>query len=114
MTNFSAITISCFKAYDVRGELGVTLDEHISYRIARAFAQILKSQNTAEHPTIVIGSDIRPSSHSLKLAAIQGITDAGVDVIDLGMVGTEEVYFATRHYQAIGGIEVTASHNPIN
>ena len=114
MTNFSAITISCFKAYDVRGELGVTLDEHISYRIARAFAQILKSQNTAEHPTIVIGSDIRPSSHSLKLAAIQGITDAGVDVIDLGMTGTEEVYFATSHYNTIGGIEVTASHNPIN
>ena len=114
MQTFSPIIISCFKAYDVRGELGVTLDEHISYRIARAFAQILKSQNTAEHPTIVIGSDIRPSSHSLKLAAIQGITDAGVDVIDLGMTGTEEVYFATSHYNTIGGIEVTASHNPIN
>ncbi|WP_163597923.1 phosphomannomutase CpsG [Moraxella catarrhalis] len=114
MQTFSPITISCFKAYDVRGELGVTLDEPISYRIARAFAQILKTNNTAEHPTIVIGSDIRPSSHSLKLAAIEGITDAGVDVIDLGMTGTEEVYFATSHYQAIGGIEVTASHNPIN
>ena len=114
MTTFSPITISCFKAYDVRGELDVTLDASISYRIARAFAQILKSQNTAKYPTIVIGSDIRPSSHSLKLAAIEGITDAGVDVIDLGMVGTEEVYFATSHYNAIGGIEVTASHNPIN
>ena len=114
MQTFSPITISCFKAYDVRGELGVTLDEHISYRIARAFAQILKTNNTTKRPTIVIGSDIRPSSHSLKLAAIEGITDAGVDVIDLGMTGTEEVYFATSHYQAIGGIEVTASHNPIN
>lgn len=114
MTTFSPITISCFKAYDVRGELGVTLDEPISYRIARAFAQILKTNNTTKHPTIVIGSDIRPSSHTLKLAAIEGITDAGVDVIDLGMVGTEEVYFATSHYNAIGGIEVTASHNPIN
>lgn len=114
MQTFSPITISCFKAYDVRGELGVTLDEPISYRIARAFAQILKTNNTTKRSTIVIGSDIRPSSHSLKLAAIEGITDAGVDVIDLGMVGTEEVYFATSHYQAIGGIEVTASHNPIN
>ncbi len=114
VTTFSPITISCFKAYDVRGELDVTLDEHISYRIARAFAQILKSQNTTERPAIVIGSDIRPSSHALKIAAIEGITDAGVDVIDLGMTGTEEVYFATSHYQAIGGIEVTASHNPIN
>lgn len=114
MTTFSPITISCFKAYDVRGELDVTLDASIGYRIARAFAQILKTNNTTKRPTIVIGSDIRPSSHSLKLAAIEGITDAGVDVIDLGMVGTEEVYFATSHYNAIGGIEVTASHNPIN
>lgn len=114
MQTFSPITISCFKAYDVRGELGVTLDEPISYRIARAFAQILKTNNTTKRPTIVIGSDIRPSSHSLKLAAIEGITDAGVDVIDLGMTGTEEVYFATSHYNAIGGIEITASHNPIN
>lgn len=112
MTAFTPITISCFKAYDVRGELDVNLDNAIAYRIGRAFAQYLNDGK--ENPVIVVGSDIRPSSESLKQSAIHGITDAGVDVIDLGMVGTEEVYFATSHYGAIGGIEVTASHNPIN
>lgn len=112
MTTFNPITISCFKAYDVRGELDVNLDNAIAYRIGRAFAQYLNDGK--ENPVIVVGSDIRPSSESLKQSAIDGITDAGVDVIDLGMVGTEEVYFATSHYNAIGGIEVTASHNPIN
>lgn len=112
MTAFTPITISCFKAYDVRGELDVNLDNAIAYRIGRAFAQYLNDGK--ENPVIVVGSDIRPSSESLKQSAIDGITDAGVDVIDLGMVGTEEVYFATSHYGAIGGIEVTASHNPIN
>lgn len=113
MNSFNPITISCFKAYDVRGELGVNLDEAIAYRIGRAFGQILKSQAKGK-PTIVVGSDIRPSSESLKKSAMDGITDAGVDVIDLGMVGTEEVYFATSYFRAIGGIEITASHNPIN
>jgi phosphomannomutase len=124
-TEFNPITISSFKAYDIRGELGVNLDEEIAYRIGRAFAQILYQRNstvsetrdndmTNLKPAIVIGSDIRHSSEQLKQAAIAGIIDAGIDVIDLGMTGTEEVYFATSHYQALGGIEVTASHNPIN
>ncbi|MGP9514576.1 phosphomannomutase CpsG [Psychrobacter sp. AOP5-CZ1-12] len=125
-TEFNPITISSFKAYDIRGELGVNLDEAIAYRIGRAFAQILfqrynaalasnqAQELTALKPTIVIGSDIRHSSEQLKQAAIKGMLDAGIDVIDLGMTGTEEVYFATSHYQALGGIEVTASHNPIN
>ena len=118
MTTFNPISITSFKAYDVRGELGVNLDETIAYRIGRAFAQILLSQLDGARseliPSIVIGSDIRPSSHALKMSAIDGMTDAGANVIDLGMTGTEEVYFATSHYHAIGGIEVTASHNPIN
>lgn len=114
MQQFTPITLSCFKAYDIRGELGVNLDETIAYRIGRAFGQILLAQNSRPNPTIVIGADIRPTSDALKLATIDGITDAGVDVIDLGMCGTEEVYFATGYYAAIGGIEITASHNPIN
>ncbi|MEZ7501702.1 phosphomannomutase CpsG [Psychrobacter sp. Arc29] len=124
-TEFNPITINSFKAYDIRGELGVNLDEDIAYRIGRAFAQILyqryqasienKTNDMADlKPAIVIGSDIRHSSEQLKRAAIKGIVDAGINVIDLGMSGTEEVYFATSHYQALGGIEVTASHNPIN
>ncbi len=114
MSTYAPMTIDCFKAYDVRGELGVNLDESIAYRIGRAFAQILANNTTHNQPAIVIGADIRPSSFDLKAAAIKGITDAGVDVIHLGMTGTEEVYFATSFYDAIGGIEVTASHNPIN
>ena len=124
-TEFNPITINSFKAYDIRGELGVNLDEDIAYRIGRAFAQILyqryhaaienRTNDMADlKPAIVIGSDIRHSSEQLKQATIKGIVDAGVDVIDLGMSGTEEVYFATSYYQALGGIEVTASHNPIN
>ena len=127
-TEFHPIIINSFKAYDIRGELGVNLDEDIAYRIGRAFAQILfqryhaavetHNNDTSDmatlQPSIVIGSDIRDSSEQLKQATIKGILDAGVDVIDLGMTGTEEVYFATSHCQALGGIEVTASHNPIN
>ncbi|WP_350561932.1 phosphomannomutase CpsG [Psychrobacter sp. CAL346-MNA-CIBAN-0220] len=124
-SNFKPISIGSFKAYDIRGELGVNLDDPIAYRIGRAFGQILyqryaaSSDNNGDdmanlQPAIVIGSDIRHSSEQLKQATIAGMIDAGVDVIDLGMTGTEEVYFATSHYQALGGIEVTASHNPIN
>ena len=122
-TQFAPINIDSFKAYDIRGELGVNLDEDIAYRIGRAFAQILLQRYSAADataelqnlkPAVVIGSDIRHSSEQLKQATIKGIVDAGVDVIDLGMTGTEEVYFATSYYQALGGIEVTASHNPIN
>ena len=122
-TEFSPIIIDSFKAYDIRGELGVNLDEDIAYRIGRAFAQISMQRYSAADakaelknlkPAVVIGSDIRHSSEQLKQAAIKGILDAGIDAIDLGMTGTEEVYFATSHYHALGGIEVTASHNPIN
>ncbi len=115
MSAFSHLAITSFKAYDIRGELGVNLDENIAYRIGRAFAQFLNpAPDASQNKAIVIGCDIRPSSETLKIATINGILDAGVNVIDLGMTGTEEVYFATSHYDAIGGIEVTASHNPIN
>lgn len=119
---FEPTHYTCFKAYDIRGELGAQLNEDIAYRVGRAFAQYLgqnlgnihKQGDIDIKAVIVIGSDIRQSSASLKQAAITGIQDAGVDVIDLGMTGTEEVYFYTSHYNAMGGIEVTASHNPIN
>ena len=61
-----------------------------------------------------LGGDVRATSEELKLAVADGLMDAGVDVIDIGMVGTEEIYFATKHLQVGGGIEVTASHNPID
>ncbi len=100
--------LTCFKAYDIRGQLGTELDEGIAYRIGRAYAEYLKPKN------VVLGGDVRLTSESLKQALSEGIRDAGSDVIDIGMVGTEQVYFATSHLHAGGGIEVTASHNPID
>ncbi|WP_018981659.1 phosphohexomutase domain-containing protein [Salinimonas chungwhensis] len=100
--------ITCFKAYDIRGELNQQLDEHIAYRIGYAFADVLAAG------TVVVGGDVRYTSEPLKLALSAGLIDGGASVIDLGMTGTEEIYFATKHLKADGGIEVTASHNPIN
>lgn len=100
--------LTCFKAYDIRGELGPELNEDIAYRIGRAYGEYLRPK------TVVVGGDVRQASAALKQAVANGLMDAGVDVIDIGMVGTEEVYFATFHLGVDGGIEVTASHNPIN
>jgi len=100
--------LTCFKAYDIRGRLGDQLNDDIAYRIGRAYGQLLQPRRVA------IGADIRLTSESLKQATAQGLMDAGVDVIDLGMTGTEEVYFAAFHLDVDGGIEVTASHNPID
>ena len=100
--------LTCFKAYDVRGRLGDELNVDIAYRIGRAFGQYLKPKN------IVVGGDVRLTSKELKSAVTNGLLDSGVNVIDLGEVGTEEVYFATSFLNADGGIEVTASHNPMD
>ena len=98
--------ISCFKAYDIRGRLPDQLNEEIAYRIGRAYAQFLQPK------TVVVGQDIRPSSPALASALTRGLTEGGADVLDIGMCGTEEVYFATSYAKADGGIMVTASHNP--
>ncbi|MET0117867.1 MAG: phosphomannomutase CpsG [Sedimenticola sp.] len=100
--------LSCFKAYDIRGKLGTELNEDIAYRIGRAFAQFLDARR------LVVGGDIRETSEPLKQALARGLMDAGADVIDIGMTGTEEIYFAAFHLDVDGGIEVTASHNPID
>ncbi|QNS14743.1 phosphomannomutase CpsG [Mannheimia bovis] len=100
--------LTCFKAYDIRGQLGTELNTDIAYRIGRAFGQYLKPKS------IVVGGDVRLTSNELKSAVTNGLLDSGVDVIDLGLTGTEEVYFATSFLQADGGIQVTASHNPMD
>lgn len=100
--------LTCFKAYDIRGRLGDELNEDIAYAIGRAYAQYLKPK------TVVVGGDVRETSEVLKLAVARGLMDEGSDVIDIGMVGTEEIYFATKYLGVDGGIEVTASHNPID
>ena len=100
--------ITCFKAYDIRGKLIEQLNENVAYRVGRAFAEFLAAK------TVVVGGDVRLTSEPLKLALSAGLIDGGASVIDLGMAGTEEVYFATKHLEVDGGIEVTASHNPID
>lgn len=102
------MTLTCFKAYDIRGKLGDELNEDIVYRIGRAYAQFIKPK------TVVVGGDVRQTSQSLKVALSNGLRDEGVDVIDIGLAGTEEIYFATSFLKVDGGIEITASHNPID
>ena len=100
--------LTCFKAYDVRGELGVDFDTNIAYRIGRSVAQHFRAKK------IVIGRDARKTSPELAAAVAHGIGDGGADVLDLGLCGSEEMYWAVTELGACAGIEVTASHNPIN
>lgn len=100
--------LTCFKAYDIRGKLGTELNEEIAYKVGRAYGQIYQPK------TVVVGCDVRLTSEDLKQATIRGLNDAGVDVLDLGMTGTEEVYFGAFHLDVQGGIEITASHNPMD
>ncbi|HDY83067.1 MAG TPA: phosphomannomutase [Halieaceae bacterium] len=98
--------ITCFKAYDVRGRVPDQLNEEIARRIGRAYAEVVKPRQ------VVVGHDIRLTSEAIKAAVIQGLQQQGVDVYDLGLCGTEEIYFATSHAGMDGGIAITASHNP--
>lgn len=100
--------LTCLKAYDIRGRLGVDLDENIAYRIGTAFAVALDAK------TVILGSDIRASSEKLAKSVAHGLIDQGCEVLELGLSGTEEMYFATTHFGADGRICVTASHNPMD
>jgi phosphomannomutase len=98
--------IGCFKAYDLRGRVPDELDEDIAWRVGRAFAKWRGANRVA------IGRDVRPSSEALATALARGLTEGGADVADIGLCGTEEIYFAADHEQLDGGIMITASHNP--
>ena len=100
------ISISGFKAYDLRGRIPAELNEDVAYRIGRAYAEFLKPKR------VIVGRDIRLSSEELAKALEQGLLDSGVDVYDIGLCGTEVVYYATFAKEMDGGIMVTASHNP--
>ena len=100
--------IECFKAYDVRGRVPEQLNVGLAYRIGRAYAKFLSPKN------VVLGYDIRLTSRALHDALTEGLIDSGVNVISIGLCGTEEIYFATSHLGVDGGIVVTASHNPKN
>ena len=100
--------LTCFKAYDVRGELNINFNSTIAYRIGRATAQHFVATN------IVISFDARETSPELAAAVMRGICDACGNVMSIGLAGTEEMYWAVTKFNACAGIEVTASHNPIN
>lgn len=100
------MNITAFKAYDIRGRIPSELNSDISYAIGRAYAEYLHPQK------VVVGHDIRLSSQDLSDSLVKGLIDGGAEVIDIGMCGTEMIYFATSHLKTDGGIMVTASHNP--
>ena len=102
------IDIGCFKAYDARGKVPDELNTDIAYRVGRAYAEFIQPKQVA------IGRDIRLSSDTLFEALSNGLLDSHVDVLDLGVCGTENVYFAAFHQNLDGGIMITASHNPVN
>jgi phosphomannomutase len=98
--------ITCFKAYDLRGRIPDDLNDEVAYRVGRGYAQFLSPRR------VVVGRDIRLSSAGLTDALCRGLADSGVDIDDIGVCGTEGVYFATFDGAYDGGIMVTASHNP--
>ena len=101
--------LACFKAYDIRGRVPDELNEAVAYRVGQAFVELRRPGR------MVVGHDMRLSSRALTDALIEGVVSKGVDVIDIGLCGTEMMYFATAHLESEGvdgGIMVTASHNP--
>ena len=100
--------LSCFKAYDLRGSVPEQLNPALAERIGRAYVEVTGARK------VIVGYDIRLSSHEITEALSSGLMAAGADVFDIGLCGTEHVYFATNHYGMDGGIMVTASHNPKN
>ena len=112
------LDLSCFKNNDIRGIIGSQISEPFAYLLGKAFGEYTLSTTPETSfdglAQVVIGRDNRETSPSLQEAMTKGLIESGITVIDLGMTGTEEVYFATRHLKAIGGIQITASHNPIN
>ena len=106
MTSNAALNLSAFKAYDIRGRIPDELNPELVYLVGRAYAAFVRPKK------VCVGRDIRQTSEQFAQELIRGLTDAGVDVVDIGLCGTEGVYFATFHYKFDGGVMVTASHNP--
>lgn len=101
-------SLDCFKAYDIRGKVPDELNQDIAYRIGRAFVEL-------EHASaVIVGRDARLSSPEMAAALMKGLIDGGADVLDIGVCGTEQVYFGVFSQKVDGGIMVTASHNPMD
>lgn len=107
---------SIFKAYDIRGLYPEQLNEDVVYAMGRAYATLIKQElagrSNNQPITIAVGADMRLSSPSLKAKLIAGLTDSGINVDDIGLVSTPTFYFGVANYGYLGGIQVSASHNP--
>lgn len=101
------VNASIFKSYDIRGIYPTDLNEDLAYRIGQAYVKYVQPQGK-----IAVGMDVRLHSPQLKQALLRGLNEAGIDVVDIGKVSTEMIYFAVGYYKLAGGIQVTASHNP--
>ena len=97
---------SCFGAYDIRGVYPAQVNEKLAYGIGRVFPALIKGKK------IAVGRDVRLSGASLRDALVKGLVEAGAEVVDIGVVGTEMIYFAVPYLDMDGGIMITASHNP--
>lgn len=106
MSDMLSMSHGGFKAYDIRGVIPTEINEELAYRVGRAYAELY-------HPRrIIVGRDMRLSSEALSAAVTEGLTEGGTDVTDIGLCGTEMMYFSVFHYGMDGGIMITASHNP--
>jgi phosphomannomutase len=101
-----------FKAYDIRGIVPTQLNEEIAYKIGLSFQHVLDAEDRANGNTMVVSRDMREHSERLQQALVRGLTDSGLDVLDIGLAATPMNYFAISHFKAAGGVQVTASHNP--
>ncbi len=101
-----------FKAYDIRGIVPTELNEEIAYKIGLSFQHVLDADDRANGNTMVASRDMRSHSEGLQKALMRGLTDSGLDVLDIGLSSTPMSYFAISHFKAAAGVQVTASHNP--
>lgn len=101
------IDTSIFKSYDIRGIFPDQINAGIAYRIAQGFVKQFNPQGK-----VLVGNDVRIHSEELKNALAQGLVDAGVDVVDVGLISTDMSYFGVGYYKFAGGLQATASHNP--
>ena len=106
------IDTSIFKAYDIRGIYPSQLNEETAYRIGKAYATLIQSENPGKTLNIVVGNDMRLSGPQIKAKLLEGLTEMGVNVIDIGLASTPTFYFAVAYYGYDGGVQVSASHNP--
>lgn len=104
------ISATIFRQYDVRGIVGTDLTEEVAYGLGRGYAAVLHGRGV--HGAVAVGRDNRPSGDALRNALVRGLTESGVDVVDIGVVPTPLLYWALHHEAVVGGIQITGSHNP--